>query len=787
MALAKADLMRTLRFSLFLLLLAQAAVAPEVLAQGGCPGGCQQPTDLQVVGVSFILAPWSGEVNTYSATEMGATVAAYYDAGGDTYLRAGEAATLVTSGSLGEGNPVAEGSLSAAAGASQYELNTNHYLFAADSVDDDGGQWCDPLGFGESGGGGQNVMTVNAPYTEADDVSYVSNRQINLGNSWDFVYAPVPVIYSIVNDNGTAGWVTVNSQGTLDITGVGLTASGSDPSPAVGVTPTQGLSLTNATPAAENGDSELRVSYNATSAGTYSITVTTNAGTSNAYSFTVGDPTPAITSISPSTWNAGAAYGCSNPVAIGGTGFGTNPTPSITGPGITWGQCGAYSDTMIRVWVNVGASFSPGTAVITVQSNGYNGTPFLAAQTGQTSTSVPQTVPIIPIAADAPTIILGPNTQGGSKCLGSDTTGSTQSVVVGQQIAFTGCLPATVSLSDVTSVSWTPVSPPGTAIGGYSATTNQGNVLPLSSPSCSAGQSYCDFPAFYWVDQGNSRQFTFTYTLCCGGGSKSARVTFNVDGPTGVKVTGPNGATVGNNQPPMAPANVVKIQNLGVSYAAIELGTGQNDPNTYGIVLQASATHLPNGAGANSTYVWVQLISNDHILQRLRATGGTQSCVPNGFVTAPNTPELDGAYPHMTGFYMDDSPITPLADDTSNLQKFAELAQNFAASTYLMWDPALPTGCLPASVTIQGVSTPSQCQSIPIPLGSVQWSWCGDAIDTLDSSKGDNATTWKLWCGSPSAGTTTASSFQASGSYPQWSSYLPSNVSKSQAFTCQDQ
>ena len=54
---------------------------------------------------------------------------------------------------------------------------------------------------------------------------------------------------------------------------------------------------------------------------------------------------------------------------------------------------------------------------------------------------------------------------------------------------------------------------------------------------------------------------------------------------------------------------------------------------------------------------------------------------------------------------------------------YGEGWETFTATMYLMWDPALPSGCTPAK-TVQNsdgtfMSTASTCTSIPIPLSVV--------------------------------------------------------------------
>jgi hypothetical protein len=191
----------------------------------------------------------------------------------------------------------------------------------------------------------------------------------------------------------------------------------------------------------------------------------------------------------------------------------------------------ASCNTQIVATVTTDASTPGGSAeTITVTANGQNPSGFLPVPIqGQSGQATTQAVALALIAFK-PYIVLG---AGAGACVGADISGTARSVQVGQQITFTGCLPAGTSLSNVSSMSWTPVTPPGTAVGGYttvnSGATSSGTVVALSSPSCTTSQSYCSFPAFYWVDQGSGRLFTFRYTLT-NGDSNQAIVTFSVGG-----------------------------------------------------------------------------------------------------------------------------------------------------------------------------------------------------------------------------------------------------------------
>ena len=109
----------------------------------------------------------------------------------------------------------------------------------------------------------------------------------------------------------------------------------------------------------------------------------------------------------------------------------------------------------------------------------------------------------------------------------------------------------------------------------------------------------------------------------------------------------------------------------------------------------------------------------------------TCTCYPPGGL--PTSAELDSTYPYSNTNNSNpidfvDSPRSPLVTN--------EAQAIFSATTYLMWDPALSSSgsCVPANTDQSGNSSQSTCDlSIPIPIGSISWSWAGDAVDTGSS------------------------------------------------------
>jgi hypothetical protein len=288
---------------------------------------------------------------------------------------------------------------------------------------------------------------------------------------------------------------------------------------------------------------------------------------------------------------------------------------------------------------------------------------------------------------------------------GKNINDTTQSVVVGQQIALTASysLPSGVT---VRSRSW---SVAGTTVGGFDAANLGGG--PKSTDFNK------DSNTFYWVNAGNSLKVTFTLTLS-DGSKPTAKATFNVGGAAVSKMTTPTGS-------------------VGI-FSGPVLGFGP-------VGIQFNPT-LTTPSGDAGQFVWAQLITNNTLT--LTSTSGTVYTCVN--VTQPPTSGgtgLDTEYPYATGKSTQDSPDLGL-----NSSAYTKEATVFSASMYLLWDPALPTGCTPGS----------NCTSIPAPLGSVTWGWSGTAV----FSSGN----WSL-----TASSKTTPTWAASSSYPTWTDFVPYN------------
>jgi hypothetical protein len=144
-------------------------------------------------------------------------------------------------------------------------------------------------------------------------------------------------------------------------------------------------------------DGQVNVGYSIGSGATvgeHCLYVSTPYGGSNCGSYMIGDFTPAIFKISPSSFQAGDSYH----VTISGSNFGTAcPAVTISGAGnstfsVTTGTC---SDTSVQGTATFDVAATGPSATVTLASNGF-GSGFLPAQ-GQ-SNQGSATVQVAPVA-----------------------------------------------------------------------------------------------------------------------------------------------------------------------------------------------------------------------------------------------------------------------------------------------------------------------------------------------------------------------------------------------------
>lgn len=323
-----------------------------------------------------------------------------------------------------------------------------------------------PNGSGGEWGSGTYEDCVPGIYTEQQEVAV---GQLGL----QFSSAP-PEISSISPTGGALG-----SSGTITVSGQNLIAWTGVP-PTVSIT--GGAMLSVASPPAPTYTSvtlNYSIPSNA-STGAQTLTLTTNFGSSTAQ-FTIGDATPSISCVSPSSWQVGQT----TPVTVIGSGFGTNPVPSINDSNVSFSSpalcsgsapsgCSAPSSTATTdqcfiVSATVNSSDPGGTYNLTVASQGYNGSGYLGSTPGQSGTSPSFNVVVESTPAPVPQIMFN----------GANVAGTTVNVYAGQEIALTAVVPVSGNLF-VQTQSW---SEPGGAWlegGAQTGTATQQPILLLS-------------------------------------------------------------------------------------------------------------------------------------------------------------------------------------------------------------------------------------------------------------------------------------------------------------------
>jgi hypothetical protein len=285
---------------------------------------------------------------------------------------------------------------------------------------------------------------------------------------------------------------------------------------------------------------------------------------------------------------------------------------------------------------------------------------------------------------------------------GSNIVGQTVTVYVGQRIALSAVF-TVPSGTTITTQSWS--SPPGQTVGGYTPSTGPTHVQRTFALTNS------DL-LFYWTDAGTSRRVTYSYTLS-DRETNSATATFTVIGPTGNLVLAAS-----------MPQGNVRVYNITRAGATTPVLGLKNSTTNVGISFTSNAV-APSGL--NQSFTWVQTISSVQ----------TEYLGSNGPGLNPPESGLDNTYPYANANprSTNDSPNAVLPET------YGEGWEAFTATMYLMWDPALPSGCTPASTDPATlVSTPSTCASIPVPLSSVTWHWSGCAINAINAQS--NGTNW---------------------------------------------
>lgn len=291
---------------------------------------------------------------------------------------------------------------------------------------------------------------------------------------------------------------------------------------------------------------------------------------------------------------------------------------------------------------------------------------------------------------------------------GKDITGTTASVIAGQQIQ----LSAQATGSSIQSQQWN-IS--GKPIGGFhvSDTCPVDNSIYPSPPPCvgsvvqlTSGALSQPSIIFYWPVLGHY-SVSLQYKLSDGTtGSVSAN--FNVSGPSSPSVTTHFGKVIVLNNSVLALSGLA--DNQGIDFLA--------------------KANIPSSI--DSKFQWVQIITKDIIYYKK----GPRLAKCN-IQKSPSA--LDNMYPYaarsILGNFTADEPTMSLSNTIS------ELKRDFAAQMYAMWKSDVPN-------------------SIPVPLGSIKWHMYADAVKNPKTGK---------WIVKSKATESGVDPFVAGSTYPSWS------------------
>jgi hypothetical protein len=461
--------------------------------------------------------------------------------------------------------------------------------------------------------------------------------------------------------------------------------------------------------------------------GNYQFRISNEWGQSNAVNFTVGGPPANIQSIEPPVWQAGTTF----PLTILGSGFGNAPGGlTISGAGVTFTTPATVNatGTEIDTTVTVDAASPVGNVAEVSVTPVYAGSNFTCGTCTGGSAISRATAPINAIAAPAPAIILGSDS---SQCGAAPNQANAQlTPIVGQRIAFVGCIPALTGDLAVISESWTPSSPSATSsIANFtvsSAPELKETIDSVTATSCQVGLS-CVYNPFYFVTGGTTTTFTFSYTLN-NGQTGTAPVTFASQGPQGVTLSVRAGTAVQQYQ--IGGKDVIGLGNA-------------NQNATSGIFFAPSVSASATVPGR---YSWVQIVTKDEEGTVDPLIG--KDVIPSG----PGIPGLDTSYP-----YSNDQGEIGDAPYIGLLSKEGETGQSFAATMYLMWTPQAATNCQAGSAC-----------TIPVPLVSAAWSFQDDTVNTLNPSMPGTYHNWLLNACSALNSGTLITPLSKSSDYPMW-------------------
>ena len=286
---------------------------------------------------------------------------------------------------------------------------------------------------------------------------------------------------------------------------------------------------------------------------------------------------------------------------------------------------------------------------------------------------------------------------------GMDVTGTRQSVIVGQRIELNVVLHPGLSIEKQ---DWW-IGKQGEYTGGFLHTPFLGGPQPVVREGSTT--------TFYWVTSGYDRTVSYHLKLA-NGVTATATVIFDVDGPSSTQVD-VDSEKVGID-PAAANSSVLGMTGSGISFRA--------------------RYFLPEGVAKN--FIWVQIVQSDAIT--VNSNGVRLHCVPKTQPISNVGAGLDTTYPYDTHNPTLDNPRIRLSSETQ------EYSRVFRARMFLLWTSGLSN-------------------SIPVPLGFVDWSFSGEVV-----LKDAATNTWELKSGRGGPNNS-VTPFTRAAIYPFWSSLVP--------------
>ncbi len=391
-------------------------------------------------------------------------------------------------------------------------------------------------------------------------------------------------------------------------------------------------------------DGQINVYYSSVTLGTHTLYVGTSGGWSNGVNFTVGtgDPTPAVSSFSPTNFQ----YNQSNAMTISGSGFGTSPSVFLSYPdgASEWASVTNAADTLIYATAYHHSTLS-GSIAVTVYSNGYWGSGFIPSYSGQ-----PNYVMLAQashVTAQTQAIAFASLNQ---VMIGSGSVALSATATSGLPVIFTSTTPATCSVAGSTATVL--------SVGTCSISANQaGNSVYLPAPTVTRSFAI-SVPTVQLTDltrQGPPFYAGDNYTITVSGAPSSVVTVSQNSGPqSSVGMTNSLGVLIISGLWTLADVGdytrTYYVAGYGASTASFQVGAngqtvtcGRINPDLY-IGSIAAGTNLAFAVPAAGAATVSFLIGGPNIQPYSASVGAVRTQYTSTWSANVDTTGLSGAY-----------------------------------------------------------------------------------------------------------------------------------------------